>query len=294
MEQLLLTQETIRRLHRQCLYPSVMVRTDQASGSGTIVWSGENPKREGEYLWYILTNHHVVSDAIEFSERWDPLLGREVKSEVRNPVRVGIWRYRRWSILDGKDERTAYIVGWDKDADVALLELRSGEPAQYVAELITPEELDELMTLTPVLVVGCSLGIKPLPSYIATLSSLDAEVEGLRYFMSNAGVYFGNSGGACFVLETGKWLGIPSRINVKLIGFGADPIPFLNYIIPAPRVYDLLTDWCYDFIMPWTGKTPEECEETRKEKQDLLTREWERRYRREREIATGGVAPKAE
>lgn len=286
---MILSQKEIERLHEQCLYTSVMVRTNKASGSGTIVWSGEDPDNPGEFLWYVLTNHHVVEDAIEFTERWDSFLGRETKAETRNPVRVGIWRYRNWSILDGKDERTAYIVGWDKDADVALLEVRSGGPAVYVARLVTPEEIRNLRTLTPVLVVGCSMGIKPLPSYIATISSLDAEVEGLRYYMTNAGVYFGNSGGACFLLENGAWLGIPSRISVTLIGFGADPIPFLNYIIPASRVYDLLEEWCYDFILPWKEKTLEQCAEERKRKQDLLTRAWEQRYRREREIAAGGA-----
>ena len=77
-------------LHTQVLYPVVRVRSKNAGGSGTIIFSGQNA--EGEYETYVLTNHHVIENAIEVKKQWDSMLGREVKKEFKSLVQVELFK----------------------------------------------------------------------------------------------------------------------------------------------------------------------------------------------------------
>ena len=47
----------VQQKHEEMLYPTVLVRAGQGTGSGTVIFSEE---RDGEYLSLVLTNHHVV------------------------------------------------------------------------------------------------------------------------------------------------------------------------------------------------------------------------------------------
>jgi S1-C subfamily serine protease len=281
----------IKDLHEKIIYCTVLVRTEKAGGSGTVIASIEH---DDEWLSYILTNYHVIDDAVTQAKKWDPNVGREVETEIRAPVDIGFYRYRRMSVLDRTDSRRADIVAYDKPGDVALLEMVSGAPPNYIATMLPRESVKDLCMGMGLIACGCSMGHKPLLSPQGMLSSLDERIENLHYWMSSTSIIFGNSGGGMYLRDTGEYIGIPSRLDVAAMGFSAQALPFLNYFIPIPRIYDLLDDWEYQFIFD-PEQTYKECAKRRKEKQDELQRAWERRWRRERELAQGGgVAEKDE
>lgn len=274
------------KLHQKMIYPIVRVRTQRAGGSGIVVFS-KPAGPDGEMLTYVLTNHHVISDAIGFEEKWDGLSGRDVKTEVRSPVEVEIFSYRNLSWEEGTKTVQADIVAWDEPFDLALLQLRSEAQYKYVADLYPRDLVKELRIGEQTLTVGCSLGHKPIPSSVGMITSLDESMENQRWWMHSSPAIYGNSGGACFVMNRFEVFGITSRIAVSMAGFSMDPITWLVYVIPVTRIYGWLEDVHYDFIFN-VDKSYEECELAREEAADLLRSAWENRFRRERDIAQGG------
>lgn len=273
----------VKELHEKIMYPTVQVRAAPAGGSGTVIAATPH---DGEHLVYVLTNHHVIAGAVDQVEKWDSNAGRKVQVEVRSPVDVSFYSYRRMSKLDTQDSRMADIVAWDEPADMALLEMKTGRPPEYIATMLSKERIRDLCMGMQVLGCGCSLLHKPLLSPAGMISSLDERIENLAYWMTSSSIIFGNSGGGMYLAETGEFIGIPSRLDVTSIGFSANAMPFLNYIIPVSRVYALLNEWEYQFIYD-PAHSYEECAKRRKKKQDELQRAWEHRWREERNIADG-------
>ncbi|GAG75424.1 unnamed protein product, partial [marine sediment metagenome] len=78
--------------HEKYIYP--MVRCNGASG--TIVYSRQKDKL-GVYSTYILTNYHVISDAIRIVKKWDSDLARDIKTEKRSIIYVESFKYRNIS-----------------------------------------------------------------------------------------------------------------------------------------------------------------------------------------------------
>jgi len=280
MDQRTLAQWTtdLEEFHRRILYPTTLVRTSKAGGSGTVLYSQPHPDGEG-HLTYVLTNHHVIDDAIEFKEEFDDIVGRTVEKPIREIVSVGFYAYRHLSKQASVVGYQADIVAFDKTRDLALLELRDRKQAEYVASLF-PEKGKDLYIGQPAVAVGCSLGHKPLPS-IGLLSSLDEQIENQPRLLSSAQIIYGNSGGALYTLEDKELIGVPCAGDVIIMGFSATPITHLGYSIPWYVLYDFLREKCYDFIFD-PGKTYAECDASRKEKMDELQIAWEERYKRER------------
>lgn len=270
----------LEEFHHRILYPTVLVRTKSAGGSGTTLYSKPHPDGEGA-LTYILTNHHVIDDAITFTEDYDPIVGRDVKKPVREVVSVGFYSYRHLSKQASVVGYQADIVHWDKGRDLALLELRERRGAEYVAALF-PEKDKHLYIGQPVIAVGCSLGHKPLPS-IGIISSLDEQIDNQPRLLSSAQTIFGNSGGALYTLEDKELIGVPCAGDVIIMGFSAQAITHLGYSIPYFMLYDFLRDGCYEFIYD-PSCTYEECEARRQEKMDDLQRAWEARFKREKAL----------
>jgi len=284
----------LAQMHQKMIYPIVRVRCMRAGGSGVIVYSKDH---DGEGQTYILTNHHVVESHISFDQKWDGLAGRDVKTEVRSPVEVDIFKYRDLSWEEGQISVGADIVAWDKSFDLALLQLRSSEVQKYTAKLYPRDLIKELRIGQETLTVGCSLGHKPVPSQMGMITSLDETIENQRWWMHSSSTIFGNSGGACYVLNRMEVFGITARIAVSFAGFSPDPITWLSYVIPVSRVYNWLEEMHYDFIFN-PSKSIEECAKEREEAADHLRQAWETRFRREQEIAYGphsfGASPQPE
>lgn len=271
---------SVEELHKEVVYPTVLVRTAGGGGSGTIIYSEPHPDGEG-YLTYCLTNFHVIEPAISFVTKYKPMVGRDVKEPVKEVVAVGFYSYRHLSKLQSSVGYQADIVHWDDGVDLALLELRERVRGEYVARLF-PETGKYLYMLQPVIAVGCSLGHKPLPS-MGMISSLDEQIENRPKFMSSACIIYGNSGGSLFTLQDREMIGVPCAGDVVISGFSAQMIPHLGYVIPYYAIYDFLREGCYDFIFDET-KTYEQCAEEREEKMDELQQAWESRWKREKAL----------
>jgi hypothetical protein len=275
---------SIEDLHRKILYPTVLVRTEKAGGSGTVFAAIE---RDDEWLVYILTNHHVINDAIQYKEEWDHIVGADLKTEIRSPVSVIFYTYRHLSRLDSEDARRGDVVAYDKTKDVALVEMVAGKPPEYIATMLPRDKTRNLRMGMPVVACGCSLGHKPLFSPDGHITSLDERIDNLAYTMTCTSIIFGNSGGGMYLKETGEFIGIPSRLDVSIVGYSAQAMPFLNYIIPVERVYDLLDRWEYQFVYD-PEQSYEECEKRRKDKMSRLRKDWLDQFSKERGIAIGG------
>jgi len=269
--------QEIIELHKKVFYPTVLIRTKDSGGSGTVIYS--KPHHDGEgYHSFVLTNHHVVSGAISIVNDFDPKVGRKVDREIKQEVQVGFYTYRNWSQLESVSSRRADIVYWDRERDMALVELHGRAKCDWVAKLF-PETGKLLYMGQRVVAVGCSLGHKPVHTR-GDISSLDERIENQKRIMSSAQIIYGNSGGGLYTEGEKEFIGIPCAGDVVLAGFSAQMIPHLGYSIPWHAPYDFLREGCFDFIFD-EEKTYEQCMAEREEQMDSLQLAAEERFKRE-------------
>lgn len=257
--------KTIDVRHQELLYPCVRVRTPKAGGSGTVIYSSKVPKSD-DYETYLLTNHHVVENCIRIEKKWNALLQREVKSDVRSTVDTEFFRYKWQSRNVGATQIQADVVAYDKDQDIALLKLRDTTPQPYIAKLYPRDAENKLFIFTPVFAVGAALGHPPVVTS-GHISGFGDEIDNYEFWLSTAPTIFGNSGGAIFLQETSEFIGIPSRISVVMIGFGGDAITHLSYFIPITRIYKFLEEQIFQFIYD-PAFTSLQCEKLREKKRE--------------------------
>ena len=232
-------------LHRCCLYPTVRVTTAEAGGSGTFLWS--IPVEPGRFAHYVLTNHHVIESAIKISEEWDSLKKKEIKVERRQTVHVEFFQYRNLSEPVGTLKTAADIVAWDKDEDLALLKLRDEGQKPDVAKLIPQDRIGTLRLFQPIVAIGAGLGHAPFPT-TGLITSMVDEIDRKPYMMGSAQIIFGNSGGGVYLLETGEFIGVPSRVAVSFRGFSAIVATHMGFFIPAQRIYGFLEAQGHAFL----------------------------------------------
>jgi len=258
--------ETIELFHKGLLYPIVRVRTEKAGGSGTIIYSKPDPKNPKEYETYILTNHHVIEDAIQIKKKWSSIAKREIEKEIKATVFVELFEYKYLSTIIGGTTYEADIVAWDKDEDLALLKLRTIHKMPYVAKMFPRGKSETIKLFTKVFAVGCSLGHPPIPT-LGQITSKHDEIENKEYWMSTAQIIFGNSGGAMFLADSLEFIGVPARISAIQLGFGIDVITHMGFFIPIERVYKFFEDQIFYFLYD-PKYTSVECEELRKKKEE--------------------------
>lgn len=231
--------------HEQMLYPVVRVRTERSAGSGTVVWSG---KAHDGWHTFVLTNHHVIEDAIKIEKKWDAKLGREVKREFRSAVTVEFFQYNNLSKNIGATATQADVVAWDDRQDLALLETRDRETSsRYVAAVMPIDNVSEVRIYDRLFAVGAALAHPPI-STEGILNYLDDEIDNMSYWMSSSQIIFGNSGGAVFRWspERGRYefLGVPSRVAVTFTGV----VTHMGYFVPPKRVFGFLEGSRHRFI----------------------------------------------
>lgn len=257
----------LESLHNEVLKPCVRVRTKRAGGSGTVIYS----KGEKEVSTYVLTNEHVIDDAVRVVEKWDPILQKNTKRDERDIVEVQFFTYRWQSRVVGANTIEAEIVAYDKDEDLALLKLRGTDPVPAVAKLYPRGQESKLMVGEPILTVGCGLGEPPVLTQ-GLLSVFGREIDSKEYWLCTAPSIYGNSGGATFLAESHEFIGVPSRIAVT--GWlGTSAVTHLSYSIPITRVYDFLEQQVFRFI--YDDSYTEEGEAKRRK--ELLEADKERR-----------------
>ncbi len=236
------SQTAHEALHQEILLPCVRVRTDKVGGSGTVLYSAPatDPSSQGEYSTYVLTNHHVIENLIEIKTEWDPVLGRDVKRDVRGIPEVHFFSYRWKSRAVGVTVIEADIAAYDADEDLALLRLRSGDPAPAVAALHPKGHETWLRIGMETYTIGAGLGEPPVLTD-GFLAQFGKEIDNREFWINTAPSIFGNSGGATFLKQTHQFVGVPARIAVSggFLGMGS-AITHMGYIIPITRVYEFL------------------------------------------------------
>jgi S1-C subfamily serine protease len=245
--------------HNKIARPCVRIRAQQAGGSGTVLWAGEDTA-------YVLTNHHVVSGAIRVEKRWNSLLKRDIKSDIFDEVEVHLFKYKYNSRTIGGTSIQSEIVAYDEDEDLALLKMQGVDTEMRCAQLYPRNKEKELMAGMPVIAVGAGLGEPPVQTE-GILSQFGQLIERREFWLHTASTIFGNSGGALFLGDTFQFIGVPARIAIAMFGFSADAITHLSFAIPITRVYNFLDKQYFRFIYNDSFTEESEAEE-RKEAQE--------------------------
>jgi len=269
-------EKDIAKLHHEVLWSTVRVKTDKAWGSGTLIYSGPTGKKD-EYATFIVTCFHVIADNIKIEKKFDHRVGYDIKKEIRIPAEVEFFYYEKLSKCLGIAGSTkADIVAYDEDTDIALLQLKKTSPVEFVAALYPRNKIDDIHVFDEVYACGAALGHEPIATK-GIINFMNEVVEkGIEYWMSNAQIIFGNSGGAIFRYSSERdkfeYIGIPARIAVNIAGFSSDAITHMGYFVPIPLIYRFLEESFYSFI--YGEGTYISCEEAResyrKEQEKLL------------------------
>ncbi len=204
-------------LTRTMLSPTVQLNGDDTVGSGTLVWSGPNPKT-GKVESYVLTAYHVVRNILADTPR-----------ASRDGFRVSIY-------LDGeKLEVRGKMVASMPKIDAALVQLMTDREFPNVANVLPRDAAGVVKVWDPVCAVGCPLGNDPVPSQ-GEVSSLKNDLSGANYWMINAPTYFGNSGGGVYRADTHQLIGVFSKIYTH--GKGTPVvIPHMGLCTPIDEIY---------------------------------------------------------
>jgi len=253
-------------LHQQALHPQVRIRAADAGGSGTVIYSQKAD--DGFYSTLILTCHHVVEKNINVKDDWDSVLKKQKKRESLTPVVVEFFNWD--SVPHGKAPlthgTTGDIVAYSQKHDIALVHLRLREKPP-VAKLLPPGKVEDVIIGSEVVIVGCALLHDPIMTRGSVTHQGDL-IDGMDYWMSDAQIIFGNSGGAAFAHLNGGYyfIGIPSRIDIA--GWSA-PVTHLGYFSPVPRIYKFFREQMYEFLIPGSKKTEAECLDELEKRREL-------------------------
>ena len=227
--------------HQAYIYPVVRVTTSGGGGSGTIVYSKQN--EAGAWETFVITNHHVIEEAIVVKEEWDSTKKEDVKIERLSVVYVEIFTYRNISEPTGTLKVEADIVAYSKTNDLGLIKLRYDDQVKNVAKL--PAKDFKYNVLDASVSVGCSLLYPPIPA-TGEISRKNILIESIPFDMSTSQIIYGNSGGAMF-LDDGTWIGVPSMVAASG-WFVSIPITHMGLFIPFSRVYEWLDSEGYSYI----------------------------------------------
>ena len=211
----------------------------------------------------------MISDCIKYKKEWDSILKREAEKEILDTPRVEIFEYVRQSTVDSSNAYRSDIIAYDKHHDLAILRLDSPRKVPFVAKLIPRSHIKNLRLFQDIVVSGCSMAHEPFCNY-GQLTFLKEIIEQKKYVMVNAGSYFGNSGGALFLAETGELIGVPSRLTGIQLGFGIDMITFMGFSAHPERIYEFLDEQELMFLYDKKDTFEEAMERRAKKQKDAL------------------------
>ena len=242
--------------HTEMLYPTVLVRLERGTGSGTVIYSKLN--EDQEYESYVLTNNHVIQTYVKISKIWDSELKEHVETENRRPVNIDLWEYNNFSTAIGTMGRIAEIVAYDKSRDLALLKVKDTERQMPYVATLYPEGLDNgPWIFQTVYAVGAGLGKPPFPT-MGLLAGYGRDQDGNELYLASAPIIFGNSGGSLYVYSprrTYELIGVPSMVSAY--GWG-NVVTHMAWSRPIAEIRDFLRENKYGFIL---GDEPEPEEE---------------------------------
>ncbi|MCC7062514.1 MAG: trypsin-like peptidase domain-containing protein [Planctomycetes bacterium] len=211
------------------LLPTVQLNGDDTVGSGTLIFSGENPK-SGKVENYVITSNHVVRNILADTPR-----------AAKDGFDVTVYLGKEKLIVKGK------MVAQQPKIDAALVRLFTDRKFPNVANVLPRNEADQVAVWDPVCAVGCPLGNDPVPSH-GEVSSLNNELNGANYWMINAPTYFGNSGGGIYRADTQQLIGVFSKIYTHGKG-NPVVVPHMGLCTPINLVYDWLAEEKLDHLL---------------------------------------------
>ena len=217
-----ITPDTVE-MTRSMLAPTVQLNGVDTMGSGTLVFSGTNPKN-GKIESYVLTSYHVVRN----------ILSDLPRSQKKKGIDVTIYLGDKKVDVKGKMEI------YNATIDAALVKLQTDQVFPNVARTLPKPLESEVNLWDPVIAVGCPLGNDPVPTN-GSISSLANELSGSNYWMINAPTYFGNSGGGVYLADSHQLIGVFSKIYTHGKG-NPVVIPHMGLCTPIGLVHDWLAD----------------------------------------------------
>ena len=246
------TEAPVKKIE-EMLYPTVMVDLRQGAGSGTIIFSDfrKHISWKDEGIWtLVLTNHHVISDAISIRDKFDPRKGKTLQKETRMPLHVRLWDYNDYSTAVGTTGRVGRIVAWDKDRDLALLRLDDNERVIKSIAKFWPENVGGPYLFQKTWAVGSGMGNPPYPT-AGLLSGISGkDKHGRSLYLSSAPIIFGNSGGSLWAYSKKRdryeMIGVPSMVGAY--GWGSI-IPHIAWSRPIPEIRAFLRENDFGFIL---------------------------------------------
>jgi len=252
--------------HQKFLYPACRIFSENSAGSGTIIYSKENPKSEGEYETFVLTNHHVIESSISYKKDWNSLLKRKVETENFKIPNIEVFSYVRMSEVDSSNKYKSEIIAYDRAHDLAILKIDSPRKFEFTAQLIPENKIKDIKLFTDIVVTGCSMAHEPFSNF-GQITFLKEIIDEKEYLMTNSNSVFGNSGGSLFLKDTGELIGVPSRITAIQLGFGVDILTWMGFSAHPKRIYEFLKEQELHFLFDPTD-TYEEAMERRKQKEN--------------------------
>ena len=246
------TEAPVKKI-KEMLYPTVMVDLPNGAGSGTIIFSDfrKHISWKDEGIWtLVLTNYHVISNAISIMDKFDPRKGKTVQKETRRPVHVRLWDYNDYSTAVGTTGRVARIVAWDRDRDLALLRLDDKERVIKSVAKFWPENVGGPYLFQDAWAVGSGMGNPPYPTEGLLSGISGKDQQGRALYLSSAPIIFGNSGGSLWAYSKKRdryeMIGVPSMISA--FGWGT-AVPHVAWSRPISEIRAFLRENDFGFIV---------------------------------------------
>ena len=179
--------------------PEPFIRRERALGSGVIVKYDENKK-----VAYILTNAHVIQNAVRVTVKIDKDISKKAK-----------------------------IVGIDKKTDVAVIEINTEGIPNIRNRVAKLGDSDKLRVGQLVIAIGNPLGLERTVT-VGVISALRRSIGVTQYesfIQTDAAINPGNSGGP-LVNTDGEVIGINTAIIANAQGLGfAIPINLAKWVM---------------------------------------------------------------
>jgi len=265
------TEAPVKKI-TEMLYPTVMIDvTGKGVGSGTVIFSNNRSHKswKDEGVWtLVITNHHVVEEAISISEEFDPKKGKSVKVETRRPLHIRLWDYNDYSTAVGTTGRVARIVGWDKQGDLALLRLDDKERVIKNVAQLWAEHAGGPYLFQTVWAIGSGMGNPPYPTQGLLSGISGKDRAGRSLYLSSSPIIFGNSGGSLWAYSKKRdkyeLIGIPSMVGAY--GWGSI-IPHIAWSRPISEIRSFLRENGFGFVLGDKDKPKPEKKEEKDKKE---------------------------
>lgn len=219
--------EPDKKLHDQCIYPTVMIQNkiNKHTGSGVIL---KSIKKEKKFENLAITCSHFLVQPIML-----PLPLLMAKDEKKEPIKciIYIGQYENWSKLSKISQLEGTIVYINRIQDIALIKFET-DKVMPVAQI---EKKPKLYIGNDVLRVGCGLG-EPFRVDYGKVTSLQDSIGKIRPNTIRTSILTvpGDSGGP--VYHEYKLIGVAQFIrSLENYQDSESPVFHMSYVIPIDR-----------------------------------------------------------